>query len=370
MSISYRDQLRRPRDVPMGGQWAEGQRGVSGLFLDEGASEFGAELLRQRRDALLAQSFVPGVATQAVVSPTTTAKRTEWWRTHFVQAEYDNSGGYAQMPDDYTPAKTRGHALSGSRRTHRMRYRTGGVDLRMPSRTAIGRFAAETGNDTFDVPVTASLPGGDVQGWVRVTRGGPGSWTTSGIGFGESSEVLVAEAVGATLEGRAAARPPQQVGDLIARRKERLAREGFEMGEVTSTWISSVGYDAASGVMATMTASGGTVYGHKVDAGTFAEVSASRSPGAMFNKLVKGHERAKVTRCTECGRFSAAETGHTCPRSHKAPRSDPDERSLLVRAHAAGMAAQAAPGARAPIPDGTGTAAGTAGGPGRPDERQ
>src|SRR5699024_8693653 len=164
------------------------------------------------------------------------------------------------MPDDYTPSQTSGRAMSGRRRTHRMAYTTGGVALRMPSRTAINRFAAETKGDTFDVPVAASLPSGDVQTWVRLTRHGPGQWEATALGMdgdGRASERIGrSEAVAATMEGRAAALKPQSFGDLIERRKKKIAESGFTMDQVRSGWISSVGYDSAAGVMGTMTTDG------------------------------------------------------------------------------------------------------------------
>ncbi|MGC0250424.1 hypothetical protein [Pseudactinotalea sp. Z1748] len=356
MSTQNPVQPRQPSGIPIGGQWAEKALASSGLTLDGAVARIDGDLFPARREQLAAGGYVPAVAAEAVVSPTTTARGDDWWDTHFVQAEYNaEDGGYAQMPDDYTPAMTSGHAMSGHRRTHRMAYSAGGVAVRMPSRTAINRFATENKGNTFDVPVSASLPSGDVQGWVRVTKVGPGRWETSGVGFTGDAEVGVAEAVGATLEGRSSAMKPQSFNDLIERRKQRIAEQGFEMSEVTSTWIESVGYDKNSGVLATLT-SAGRMYGHKVPHKTFDALSQSRSPGALFNKLVKGNERTEVHRCGDCGRYTTAGAAHTCPAGHKAPTGQVDTHAQAAMARATRVAAAArpsspTPGQPAPAPE-------------------
>lgn len=333
--MSQSTQPREPKGRPTGGRWTEQQLAASGLALTD-LDTPGRDLFAARREELAAGGFVPGLATQAVVSPETTERRADWWDTHFVQAEYaGQSGGYPQMPDDYTPGQTLGHALSGNRRTHRMKYTTGGVQLRMPSKTSIARYSAENGHGTFDVPVSASLPSGDVQGWVRVTRNGPGQWHTTGVGFEEGVELGVAEAVGATLEGRAAALKPQSFGDLIARRTERQAAQGIAMEAVSSTWIESVGYDHADGILATMTTAG-SVYGHQVPPETFEALRQARSPGALFNKAVKGHDRVELSRCSDCGRYKALSGEHKCPGSHK-DATGPSAHTQAARARAAAV---------------------------------
>lgn len=336
MSTTYKDQPRQPRGIPVGGQWTEQDLAASGLALDE-LAEPGGDLFAARRGVLAAGGYVPAVATRAVSSPKTTDRRDDWWDNHFVQAEYRDGAGYAKMPDDYTPSKSGGRALSGRRRTHRMAYCAGGVAVRMPSRSAIHRYSTESRDVTFDVPVSASLPDGDVQGWVRVTKVGPARWEATGVGFPAGAEVGVAEAVGATLEGRAAALRPQEFGDLVERRRQRITERGFEMRQVDSSWIASVGYDRRAGVLATMTTAG-RLYGHKVPEETYQAVTGAHSPGALFNKLVKGNERAYVERCEQCGRFRAVAAAHTCPRGHWEPSTVTDSMSVAARAHAAAVA--------------------------------
>lgn len=339
MSAKHTTQPRKPKGLPVGGQWTTQELAGAGISL-LGHRPLSEDLLAQRREQLQEQGYVPSVSTQAVASPETTANRGQWWDSHFIQAEYDSGGGYAQMPDDYTPSQTSGRAMSGRRRTHRMAYTTGGVALRMPSRTAINRFAAETKGDTFDVPVAASLPSGDVQTWVRLTRHGPGQWEATALGMdgdGRASERIgLSEAVAATMEGRAAALKPQSFGDLIERRKKKIAESGFTMDQVRSGWISSVGYDSAAGVMGTMTTDG-RVYGHQVSKATFDAVRQAHSPGRAFNKIVKGHGRAGVEQCPECGRFKAEGAAHTCPAGHKDPRTSADPQAVRARARALGL---------------------------------
>lgn len=307
-------QPRQPKGVPIGGQWATAAHAETGLALLP--SSLDPQLAAERHRALLDAGYVPAVATPGL-DPATTAGIDQWWSDHFVTAEYRATGeGFAQMPDDFTPAMSDGNALSGKRRTHRVRYRGEDVQLRMPSASAIKRFTATSGETTFDVPVGAEYPdaGGvpqTVQGWVRVTRSPGGRWTTVGMGFAGEGEA-VAEGVSAILEARRPSFALRDAGSLIERHRARLAAQGAPMQAVSSQWISAVGYDEASGVMATQTAAG-RVYGHLVSKARYEAVAAAASPGAMFNRLVKGSEHAQVSNCPACGRFFAASAPHTCP---------------------------------------------------------
>lgn len=307
-------QPRQPKGVPIGGQWATAAHAETGLALLP--SSLDPQLAAERHQALLDAGYVPAVATPGL-DPRTTAGIEQWWGDHFVTAEYRATGeGFAQMPDDFTPAMSDGNALSGKRRTHRVRYRGEDVQLRMPSASAIKRYAATSGESTFDVPVGAEYPDANgvpqtVQGWVRVTRSPGGRWTTVGMGFAGEGEA-VAEGVSAILEARRPSFALRDAGSLIERHRARLAAQGAPLQSVSSQWISAVGYDEASGVMATQTAAG-RVYGHLVSKARFEAVAAAASPGAMFNRLVKGSQHAEVANCPSCGRFFAASAPHACP---------------------------------------------------------
>lgn len=308
-------QLRQPKGVPIGGEYAVKARLQNDVHLTpQGLS---AQEATERHDALVDAGYVPAVATRGL-DPATTAGIDQWWGDHFVTAEYRASGeGFAQMPDDATPAMTGGNALSGARRTHRVKYRGDDVTLRMPSATAIKRFAKDSGETTFDVPVGGQYPdaGGNpsqVSGWVRVNRSPNGAWTAVGMGFPAGEDEAVAEGVASILEARRPTHALRDAGALIAKHRARLAAQGAPMRSVSSQWISAVGYDDASGVMATQTATG-AIYGHLVSRLRFNAVAQAPSPGSAFNKLVKGSDRVGVSNCHSCGRFFAAGGAHSCP---------------------------------------------------------
>ncbi|WP_460866550.1 hypothetical protein [Nocardioides pakistanensis] len=337
MSTEY--QPRQPKGIPIGGQFANREHSEAGLTLDgPGAARrppashadrlFGDA---ERHDALLSRGYVPPTFFAAVDDPRSTARRREWWEQHFISAEHDEQGsGYPKMPDDYTPKRTLGRALSGHRRTHRMNYTDGDVTFRMPSVTSIKRYAQETGS-TFDVPVSAQDSSGrTVSGWVRVTNNGAGVWSAEGLGFTGATNAKISEAVASRLESRRPRLGAMATGDLIERHRARLAAQGATMEPVRSKWISAVGYNSDAGVMVTQT-SNGNVYGHHVDADTFAAVRGSASPGATFNSLVKGHGGAQVSNCAKCGRFFAEENGHLCPVAPKAPAPGPKPVNLEQR---------------------------------------
>jgi len=267
-----------------------------------------------------------------------------------VTAEYRASGeGFPQMPDDNTPGMTLGNSLDGNRRTHRVKYRGEDVTLRMPSAAAMKRFAAQSEESTFDVPVGAEYPDTSgvntlVAGWVRVTGSPNGNWTAIGMGFPGGADGAVAEGVASILEARRPSHALRDAGSLIAKHRDRQAAQGVPLRAVSSAWISALGYDDATGVMATQTAAGG-VYGHLVSKATFGEVASAKSPGSMFNKLVKGSGRVEVGNCPSCGRFFAASGSHSCP-TPSAPKF-PAVRNVAAQGYATAALSQRA---NAPAP--------------------
>lgn len=319
---------RVPAGVREGGQFAAAARPEADVDL-LGA----AERLEARHESLLAEGFVPAVATPARDDPSSTRGRDRWWADHFVTGEYRADGsGYPQMPDEAGDGAD-GRSLTGTRRVPRMRYEGAGVTLRMPAAAAVRRFATDE-RTTFDVPVSAEVldEAGrphTVAGWVRVAKGPAGGWSARGLGFVDDDE-QVAEAVAAVLEARRPSMALRQAGDLLARARERAARQGAELVHVDSSWVDAVGYDQATGLMATRTKTG-ALYGHHVSRATFEAVARAGSPGARFNELVKGHPRAAVANCTSCGRFYSEVAGHTCPIAPAAPSAAPIAQNLAAR---------------------------------------
>ncbi len=155
-----------------GGEWASKVRSTA----DAGALGYSdlstADAQREAIYARLEQTgSVPASTVESATNPRFTDGIDIWWEQHYERMEQPAGGGTFQvMPDDYTPAMTGGKSLDGNRRTHRIRYSGAGVELRMPSATAIKRFSAENGKRTFDVPVEIEHEGGKVSGFVRVTE--------------------------------------------------------------------------------------------------------------------------------------------------------------------------------------------------------
>jgi hypothetical protein len=314
--------------LPTGGRFATAGHSESPVSLTDATHVGLQEVLRgrnaePRRVALVSGNYVPAVAVRGGPDPRSSAGRDRWWGAHFLTAEYGGRtrqglvGEYQQMPDDFTPRRTTGQALSGHRRTHRMAYRdhAGGFTLRMPSATSIKAFERETGG-TFDVPVSARDGAGrTVSGWVRVThhRGG---WASTPVGdFGPRTGAQVAESIAAVLEARRPSRALSEVDDLLARRRERQRAQGVPVSAVKSTFIAGVGYDKATGTMA-VAMTGGRLYGYQVPPEVHRAVAESTSPGGAYNALVKGTGRAGIARCPMCGRFYPDRVRHLCPIRH------------------------------------------------------
>lgn len=335
-------QSRVPAGVPTGGQFAPTHRPeASGVQLVDddlaGAPQTSTPLdadrdgelgtfLADRRERIRAGGYVaPTAATLASVDPRSSAYVRDWWEAEHATAEYgSDAGAYPQMPDDYTPSRTLGHSLSGHRRTHRMAYAGAGVSMRMPSVTSIRRYALELAGAapdapaTFDVPVTATYPGGEVTGWVRVTRSEDGAFATRGLGFSKEASAYVAEGVQCLLEARRPTRALAETGSLLERRRQRAAQIGTHLAEVRSSWIKAAGYDKATGTMVVTTAA--HEYGYRVPPEVFSEMSRSRKPGRVFNQVVRGvAARVEISRCERCERYTADLAAHHCP-PKEAPR--------------------------------------------------
>lgn len=342
-----------PRNVV--GKFADKHRDEPGVLqaIDEAAHdpEVPAQIRHQaqRTMDLLSGEDVEATTYTAVGNPENTDLREQWWDTVRVAAEYDSQGRrYPQMPDDYTPSMTGGQALSGHRRTHRMSYQGNGMTLRMPSATSIRRFATdEQGASTFDVPITAVFnrpdgTQGSVTGMIRVTRFGDHQWSTTPLGFppGADSEAY-AEAVCAVLESRRVSRGLAQAGDLVERRRERLASAGAPMAPVKSSWIQAMGY-TPDGVMLTQ-AKAGKTYGHKVPREVYEAISKSPGPGAAYNAFRKQGAMmspAVVETCGTCMNVYSVARGHSCS-GVKPPTGKRWAHNLTARAEAGRRLAEA-----------------------------
>lgn len=324
-------QSRQPKGIPVGGQFATYAHPESGITLNAAQN---LQAMAERREMLKRSAFIPATTLQAANAPTTTEHREEWWDRNLVAAEYRSGKAYPQMPDDYTPAKTLGHAMSGHRRTHRMNYGNGDIQLRMPSATAIKRFSKENGNPTFDVPISVSLKGGAArQGWVRVTQTGPHTWEATALGGGGGeSAAQISEAVSAVLESRRPTAALSAVPDLLAAHRARKAAQGTSLAPVTSRFIDSIGYDENSGTLATRI--GAKLYGHRVPKDLFMKLKDADRPGAIFNTLIKPRPGAGVSQCGSCGNVYVAEARHTCPKGHKAESGIGAEYTAMARKRA------------------------------------
>lgn len=237
---------------------------------------------------------VGAIAASTRQDPRTTRGIDAWWGGSFVSAEYEANGeGFEKMPDDYTPGMASGRALSGHRRTHRMRYEGAGVVLRMPSATAIRRYSAERGHRTFDVPVSAEVDGRTVQAWVRVTQHGPRVWSTKALGFapGDVRGLKVAEAANAVLESRRPRVALERVRDLMARRRDRASQVGTVVHPFAyrSSFLQRAGYDRARGVFTVEI--GGKAYGYQVSERVAQAVMNARDPGRVYNAMIRGRAR-------------------------------------------------------------------------------
>lgn len=319
--------------------------------LDMASAGIGSEQAKTRFEMLAACGFVP--AASATGRNTGVA---DWWEKAYSTAEIGAEDGttYVKMTD--SSGSGTGNALDGTKRLQRRTYRGGALSVRMPSASAIRRFAADHDGETFDIPVSMTEDGSEQTAWVRVTRTGS-RWAASPVGLKGEAGAKMAEAVSATLEARQVTVGMAQAGDLLARRRARQPRYGAETVDLSgqgSGWVTGASYH--DGQLTVVM--GDRAYGYQVDHSVYERLINSTSPGTTYNALIKSRStdevpRVGVNRCSGCGRFSSATTAHVCPGRHNAPTSTEDrairEAASRALARRAGIPIVAPPVADTPV---------------------
>ncbi|WIE80859.1 hypothetical protein [Curtobacterium sp. MCSS17_016] len=288
-------------------------------------------LISSRKDALEHASFVTAQST-AAAGKQGDANREDWWRRSFGNAEWRDGVAHPKMPDDFTPSKSAGTSLTGSRRTSRRWYKGEDIAIRMPSVSAIKRYSASIDGATFDVPVQVANAAGDdgIQGWVRVTQHGE-QWSVTGLGMNAKDSAGMSEAVRALLESRTPTVELSTVNDLRDRYRARVRAEGTQLETVASSgFIDGVAFDAKAGQLTL--SMNGRHYAYPATEETYQTLKSSRSPGKVFNALIKGKPAARrLIGCDDCGRVYAPRAEHRCPAHHNAPKEQTGVWDRLAR---------------------------------------
>lgn len=324
-------QPRQPRGIPTGGEFAAYSHASDDIYL---TSPVTVEA-DSRRTALLEGGYVPPTFLRALDDPRRTAGIETYWDQHFIAGEHGGAT-FPAMPDDYG-STTSGQALSGKRRVNRQLYEGSGVAIRMPSVTKAKQYANEV-QGTFLLPlsITDDETGNTHSGWAAVTKTGPGAWSVSCPFLDPAGSAKVSEAVTTVFESRRPRAALRTVGNLLERNRERLSSNGAELNQITSTWVSAMGYDNSSSTMV-MKTSRGDMYGYSVTPETYKKVKEHRSPGAAYNALVKGAaDRVEVSDCGSCGRVYIESKGHSCPsttfsKPHRAHRRGNEANTARAR---------------------------------------
>lgn len=309
-------QPRVPAGVPTGGRWAsllrpEPSGSLSGDEPLDTASPGYDAAASDRRRMLLAGGYVPATSLVTDARINRTWDRRRWWDALNLVAEDGHAeGDYPRFDEGTTTRGADGWEIG----VRRMSYQGAGVQVRMPSAASIRRFSEQCGSATFDVPISIVGTDGRARaGWVRMTRCGDGTWASRALGMGNGPAAAeAAEAVSATVEARRPGRALEAVGDLLERRRQKVAAAGVRPKRISSTWVTGLGYEPASKVMVMTTRR--EVYGYRVEGHVYGRLAVASSPGATFNEVVKGRaRRVEVVGCADCGRFHLAEVAHRCP---------------------------------------------------------
>lgn len=337
-------QPRIQKGKPDGGRWTFKQRADVRINLAEAAEHVASlsdpTLMRRvagdpRRAALITEAgFLPPTVTPALTSVDSTDHIETWWAQAY-NAMGTGTDDWGHLPQ-VTP--------SGKRRYPRMHYRSADISLRMPSRAHIARNAQAQGRP-IPVPYTAEDSSGrTITGVALVTATPDGRWIVEAPGLGGESQAKISEAIASVMEGRRAAPSATKTGELIERHKERQQAAGVEVRPMASGWIEGLGYNPSSNTLV-MRSRAGALYGHVVDPETARQVGSAYSPGAAYNKLVKGkQERVSVESCSTCNRVYPARLSgmHTCPASAYAARTPANPLQSAHITHARSVQARVA----------------------------
>lgn len=320
----------------------EAARRSSGEFGEQQHSAPSVDAIRTMLDERIVSlgraGYLPAATTADPFDPKNRSSIAQWWEHQFALAEQGKTSNYRVMPDDYTPGGASGRSMLRKRRTHRMLYEGAGVAMRMPSATAVRRFANELNGEPFDLPIEASYPGGSAQGYVRVQRGADGRWLTHAVGVDTSTPegrrryAYMSEAVSAVLEGRRPSLALGEVTDLMERRRERRQQVGerLQAPATESPAVRGVGYTAATRTMFVQLRS--RVYAYTdIDPETFEKLRRSYTPGRFYNDTVKGRKPAQAAvSCEVCGNYFVASVQHHCrPQLRRADRARKFYRDLI-----------------------------------------
>ena len=170
------------------------------------------------------------------------------------------------------------------------------------------------------------------------------------------------------LEARRPSRALNEVGDLLARRRERQRVQGVPVSAVRSTFIAGVGYDKATGTMA-VAMTGGRLYGYQVPAEVHRAVAESTSPGGAYNAAGERHRPGRHRPVRAVRPVLPGHRGAQLPGAahDRGPTSTRNARAReAATAISGGRSAPAAPGGVAPASRTAKTSRSTPSGSGSP----
>lgn len=288
----------------------------------------------ERLAALAGNGYVPAAIEISAGKRRKTAK--DFWAKAAYLADYQESGQEIhKMPDDWTKAKLAGDSSSGFRRTTLRTYKGAGVDLRMPSASAVKEFSKAIGDQVLDIPIELTdKEGKTIQGWVRAVKNGAGNWQTHLLSqdVGPKEAAIAAEAVAAVLEARRPTVALEEVGDLLHRRREKMAQKGASTlgGSKDSGTFKNFAYDRNTQVLSLSFA--GKLLGRHVPEQVAVQFIRSDKPAQMWNQMIRGAKNVYINECEKCSRRYAAGAKHACPvnfaKESKGKISEPRRQAL------------------------------------------
>lgn len=220
------------------------------------------------------------------------------------------------MPDDWTKDKVAGDSSTGFRRTVLRTYKGAGIELRMPSATAIKEYSGAIGNEVLDIPVEVTgADGRTLQAWVRAVKTGPGEWQTTTLGEhgATTGGHRAAEAVAAVLEARRPTVALAEAGSLIDRRRQKTARTGTKSTgkSLAGGAYKNIAYDSMTKTLSVNYV--GKVVGRHVSVDDAKAFLNSTDPMRTWNELIRPAANVMVRECETCSRRYAAAADHVCP---------------------------------------------------------
>ncbi|WP_067783693.1 KTSC domain-containing protein [Actinomyces vulturis] len=260
--------------------------------------QFYEKIRLQRENDLTQSGKTPAIS----INRPTVNSRKHFWADALRTAPIDLDNPAPKIERVINGVQTYQHSYSGA-----------AGNLRMPSIAALNRMA-DSGVETFDIPVSASNGKNMIAGWARVHRDKNGVWQAQAMGMDSPFDSYVTRQVSWVLGNEKPSFALNEYADMAGVIAAQDAQHGSEPAPLKSSVVSEVAYDSANQTVYVATKDG-SAYGYQAPADVYDRLLIDDHPGRIFSKeLARTAPSVPAQQCPTCGRFNSYFDKHVCPK--------------------------------------------------------